>query len=166
MAACCRCGGDTFRLWSGGTCGHEAGAAEKKGSRAAKVAAANSRCPSLAALAPIQRQPKVMIFTFIDLGPRLIVATHHQAVGVPITETIKAIADVMVAFRGDEAQAHRIIREYRSVFCCSARNVDGDHLHGEAPKGFYGQLVGGKVPSWLQPLSFQGFPFMMWRVVG
>ena len=34
-------------------------------------------------------------------------------------------------------------------------------------KGFYGQLVKGKVPSWLQPVELpKESPFKMWKVVG
>jgi hypothetical protein len=141
---------------------------EKKTARAAKVAAANSRCPSLAALAPIQRQPKGMIFTFIDLGPRLIVATHHDAVGGPYHRNDQAIADVMNAFRGSEAQAHRIVREYGSDYVMICPNMSTATIFmAEAPKGFYGQLVGGKVPSWLQPVQLpKDSPYVMWKVVG
>ena len=100
-----------------------------------KVAAGQPRCPSLAALAPIQRQPKGMIFTFIDLGPRLIVATHHDAVGGPYHRNDQAIADVMKAFRGDEAQAHRIIREYRSDYLLICPNMSTATIFmAEAPE--------------------------------
>jgi hypothetical protein len=141
---------------------------EKKTARSAKVAAANSRCPSLAALAPIQRQPKGMIFTFIDLGPRLIVATHHDTVGGPYHRNDQAIADVMNAFRGPELQAHRIIREYRSDYLLICPNMSTATIFmAEAPKGFYGQLVAGKVPSWLQPVELpRDSPYVMWKVVG
>jgi len=141
---------------------------EKKVAMASKVAAANRRCPSLAALAPIQRQPKGMVFTFIDLGPRLIVATHHDAVGGPYHRNDRAIADAMKAFRGDEAQAHRIIREYRSDYLLICPNMSTATIFmSEAPKGFYGQLVGGKVPSWLQPVQLPNdSPYVMWKVVG
>ncbi|MCF2514793.1 AcrB/AcrD/AcrF family protein [Sphingomonas sp. G124] len=141
---------------------------ESQGGVRAKVAQANRLCPSLAALAPIQRQPKGMVFTFIDLGPRLIVATHHDAVGGPYHRNDQAIADVMKAFRGDEAQAHRIIREYRSDYLLICPNMSTATIFmAEAPKGFYGQLIKGQVPSWLQPIPLpKNSPFQMWKVVG
>jgi hypothetical protein len=133
-----------------------------------KVSKANGSCPSLAALAPIGRQPRGMVFTFIDLGPRLIVATHHDAVGGPYHRNDQAIADVMVAFRGDEAQAHRIIREYRSDYLLICPNMATATIFAsEAPKGFYVQLTKGKVPAWLQPVELpKNSPFRMWKVVG
>jgi len=132
-----------------------------------KVAQANNRCPSFAALAPIAKQPKGMIFTFIDLGPRLIVATHHDAVGGPYHRNDKMIADVMNAFRGDEPQAHRIIDEYRSDYLLICPNMATATIFmTETPKGFYSQLDKGKVPNWLLPVDLgRDSPFKMWRVV-
>jgi hypothetical protein len=130
------------------------------------VSKANSSCPSLAALAPVQKQPRGMIFSFIDLGPRLIVATHHDAVGGPYHRNDKAIADVMIAFRGSEPQAHRIIDEYRSDYLLVCPNMSTATIFmSEAPKGFYGQLVRGKVPDWLEPVDLgKGSPLKMWKV--
>ena len=141
--------------------------AKPKTDSALKVGQANSRCPSFAALAPIARLPKGMIFTFIDLGPRLIVGTHHDAVGGPYHRNDKMIADVMNAFRGDEAQAHRIVDEYRSDYLLICPYMSTATIFmSETPKGFYSQLDKGKVPSWLQPVDLgKDSPFKMWRVV-
>ena len=135
---------------------------------AARVAKANRSCPTLAAMAPIQRQPRGMVFSFIDLGPRLIVLTHHDVVGGPYHRNDKAIADVMKAFRGDEAQAHRIVREYGSDYLLICPDMSTATIFmSEAPKGFYGQIVGGKVPTWLEPVDLpKDSPFRMWKVVG
>ena len=135
---------------------------------AQRVAVANRSCPSLPALAPIARQPKGMVFTFIDLGPRMIVTTHHSVVGGPYHRNDQAIADVMKAFRGDEAQAHRIIREYDSDYLLVCPDMSTATIFMSAtPKGFYGQLMKGQVPKWLQPVELpKDSPFKMWKVVG
>jgi len=141
---------------------------KKKTALQVKVTRANNRCPTLAALAPVARQPKGMIFTFIDLGPRIIVATHHDVVGGPYHRNYRAIVDVMNAFRGNEAQAHRIIREYRSDYLLICPNMSTATIFmSETPNGFYGQLTRGKVPSWLQQVDLgKNSPFVMWKVVG
>ena len=146
VAACRGRGGGPARIWRGrpGRLSSWSRQSRRQPTRA-KVSQANSRCPSLAALAPINRQPKGMIFTFIDLGPRLIVATHHDAIGGPYHRNDKAIADVMKAFRGDEAQAHRIIDEYRSDYLLICPDMSTATIFmTEAPKGFYGQLDEGQ----------------------
>jgi hypothetical protein len=36
----------------------------------------------------------------------------------------------------------------------------------EAPKGFYGQLIRGQVPAWLEPVPLPAdSPFKMWKVM-
>ena len=142
--------------------------ADRSSPARANVAKANRSCPSMAALAPINAQPKGTIFSFIDLGPRLIVATHHDAIGGPYHRNDRAIADVMKAFRGDEGQAHRIVTEYRSDYLLICPDMSTATIFmSEAPGGFYGQLVRGKVPAWLQPVELpKNSPFKMWRVVG
>ncbi|MGH6729458.1 MAG: AcrB/AcrD/AcrF family protein, partial [Sphingomicrobium sp.] len=139
---------------------------EPTGAAMRRVNVANRTCPSLRALAPIQRQPRGVIFTFIDLGPRIIVATHHDAIGGPYHRNDRAIADVMKAFRGDEAQAHRIVTEYGSDYLMICPDMSTATIFmGEAPTGFYAQLVGGKVPGWLEPIELQkDSPFKMWKV--
>lgn len=133
-----------------------------------RVTVANRRCPSMAALAPVNAQPRGTVFSFIDLGPRLIVTTHHDAIGGPYHRNDRAIADVMKAFRGDEAQAHRIVTEYRSDYLLVCPDMSTATIFmTEARNGFYMQLVNGKVPSWLQPIELpKDSPFKMWKVVG
>ena len=140
---------------------------EKKTGIANKVTQAGRRCPSLAALAPVNRQPKGTIFTFIDLGPRIINVTHHDAIAGPYHRNDRAIADAMKAFRGDEAQALRIITEYRSDYLLICPDMATATIFmSEAPGGFYTQLAKGKVPAWLQPIDLgKGSPYKMWRVV-
>ncbi|HEY0628131.1 MAG TPA: AcrB/AcrD/AcrF family protein [Sphingomicrobium sp.] len=141
--------------------------AEKVTTNRAKVGVANRSCASLPALAAVNRQPKGMIFTFIDLGPRLIVTTRHDAVGGPYHRNDRAIADVMKAFRGPEAQAQRIIAEYRSDYLLVCPDMSTATIFmAEARNGFYAQLMKGKVPAWLEPVQLpKDSPFKMWKVV-
>ena len=98
-----------------------------------------------------------MVFTFVDLGPRLITVTHHNAVTGPYHRNGEQIADVMKAFRGSEAQARTIIAKYRSDYLLICPNMSTATIfRSEAPMGFYGQLVSGKVPEWLTPVSLPG----------
>ena len=73
----------------------------------------------------------------------------------------------MKAFRGDEAQARRIIAEYRSDYLLVCPDMSTATIFmSEARNGFYGQLMNGKVPGWLRPVELpKDSPFKMWRVV-
>ena len=132
-----------------------------------RVDVANRTCPSLRALAPVARQPRGLIFTFVDLGPRIITVTKHDAIAGPYHRNDRAIADVMNAFRGDEAQARRIIaQEYRSDYLLVCPDMSTATIfQAETPKGFYMQLVRGKVPDWLTTVDLgPKSPYLMWKV--
>ena len=139
---------------------------EKKTSAMRAVDKANRQCGSLWGLKPVAQKPKGMVFTFVDLGPRLITVTHHSAVTGPYHRNGEQIADVMKAFRGNEAQARAIIAKYRSDYVLICPNMSTATIfRAEAPKGFYGQLSRGQVPGWLTPVPLpQDSPFKMWRV--
>ena len=129
---------------------------------------ANRLCNTLWAYHPVALQPKGMVFTFVDYGPRLITVTHHDAVAGPYHRNGQQIADVMNAFRGSEAQAHQLIAKYHSNYLLTCPNSSTTTIFmGETPKGFYAQLAKGKVPNWLSPVDLgKDSPFRMWRVVG
>jgi hypothetical protein len=132
------------------------------------IGKANSLCNSLWGYHPVALQPKGMVFTFVDLGPRLIAVTHHDAVTGPYHRNGQQIADVMNAFRGSADQAHRLIGKYHSnyLLTCPKSSTTTIFL-SEAPQGFYAQLEHGQVPQWLAPVSLpKDSPFRMWRVVG
>ena len=139
---------------------------EKKTAAMRAVDKANRQCTSLWGLKPVAQQPKGMVFTFVDLGPRLITVTHHSAVAGPYHRNGEQIADVMKAFRGNEVQARAIIAKYRSDYVLICTNMSTATIfRAEAPKGFYGQLTRGRVPAWLTPVPLpQNSPFRMWRV--
>jgi hypothetical protein len=85
--------------------------AKKPTPREAAIGKANRLCNSLAALRPIAQQPKGMVFTFVDTGPRLITVTHHNAITGPYHRNGEQIGDVMKAFRGSAEQARAIVKK-------------------------------------------------------
>jgi len=134
----------------------------------AAVGKANRLCWSMWGMRPIAQQPKGVVFTFVDLGPRVISVTPHDSIAGPYHRNGQQIADVMNAWRGSADQAHRIITKYRSNYVLSCPNSSTTTIFmSEVPNGFYGQLQKGQVPGWLQPVALpKDSPFRMWRVVG
>jgi hypothetical protein len=132
------------------------------------IGRANSQCGSMWGLRPGALQPKGVVFTFVDIGPRLIAVTHHDAITGPYHRNGQQIADVMNAFRGDADQAHRLIAKYRSTYLLTCPKSSTTTIFiSEAPNGFYAQLERGKVPKWLTAVPLpKDSPFRMWRVVG
>ena len=139
---------------------------KKQTPRDIAISRANRQCNSLRGLRPIAQQPKGMVFTFVDLGPRIITVTDHNAVIGPYHRNGEQIADVMKAFRGDEANARATLAKYHADYLLICPNSSTTTLFmAAAPKGFYGQINRGQVPGWLQPIELpKDSPFKMWRV--
>jgi hypothetical protein len=141
---------------------------KKRTASEAAIDKANRLCNSLWGFHPIALQPKGVVFTFIDYGPRLITVTHHDSIAGPYHRNGQQIADVMNAFRGDADQAHALIAKYRSNYLLTCPNSSTTTIFmSETPKGFYAQLQRGQVPKWLTPIALpKDSPFRMWRVTG
>ncbi len=139
----------------------------KPGKGKQAVNRANRRCPTFPALRPIAQLPKATILTFVDLGPRLIVATHHSAIAGPYHRNGQAILDVHHAFRGSFDQAHAIARRHRATLVLICPNMSESTIYAsQTPNGFYARLARGDVPGWLAPVALpKNSPFKLWRIV-
>jgi hypothetical protein len=140
----------------------------KASPRDVQIGKANRLCASLWGLRPVALQPKGVVMTFVDLGPRLITVTHHDSIAGPYHRNGQQIADVMNFWRSSETQAHQLAAKYHANYVLSCPNSSTTTIFSsEAPKGFYVQVQRGKVPSWLSPVQLpKDSPFRMWRVVG
>jgi hypothetical protein len=136
--------------------------------RDAAIGKANRLCASMWGLRPVALQPKGVVMTFVDLGPRLITVTHHDAIAGPYHRNGEQIADVFNFWRGSADQAHRLAAKYHANYVLSCPNSSTTTIFtSEAPRGFYVQLQRGQVPSWLSPVQLpKDSPYKMWRVVG
>ena len=110
-----------------------------------------------------------MVFTFVDLGPRLITVTHHDAIIGPYHRNGQQIADVMNAFRGDAGQAHRLITKYHSNYRADLpEELDDDDLHVRDAQGLLRAArarAGAELAAAYRPCR-KDSPFKMWKVVG
>ena len=131
-----------------------------------QIGRANNLCGSMWGLRPVALQPRGTVMTFVDLGPRLIAVTHHDAITGPYHRNGQQIADVMNFWRGSEGQAHQLAAKYRVNYVLSCPNSSTTTIFtAEAPKGFYVQLQRNQIPSWLAPVRLpKDSPYRMWRV--
>ncbi|MFL6845396.1 MAG: AcrB/AcrD/AcrF family protein [Allosphingosinicella sp.] len=140
----------------------------KRSTALQKVDKANGLCPTLWALRPVALVPKGYVLTFVDLGPRLITVTHHDAVAGPYHRNGQDIIDVMRAFRGTAESAHAMIERRGIDYVLICPGLSESTVYAtQAKQGFYMQLAGGKIPAWLQPVPLpKDSPYRMWRVLG
>ncbi|MDP9087060.1 MAG: AcrB/AcrD/AcrF family protein, partial [Pseudomonadota bacterium] len=111
--------------------------------------------------------PQGVVMTFVDLGPRLITVTHHDAVAGPYHRNGQQIADVMNFWRGSQDQARRLADKYHANYVLSCPNSSTTTIFmSETPGGFYAQLQRGEVPAWLAPVQLpKDSPYRMWKVI-
>jgi hypothetical protein len=124
------------------------------------------RCLTLPALRQLDRLPPATMLTFVDIGPRLIAMTRHRAIAGPYHRNGAAILDVQHAFRARSPEvAHEVMRRRGATLLLLCPGTAESTIYmAQARHGFYAQLVGGKVPSWLESVALpRGSPFRLWR---
>jgi hypothetical protein len=139
---------------------------QPKGKSNPAVGRANGSCPTMAALRPIALQPKGYVLTHVDLGPRLITVTHHDAVAGPYHRNHRDIVETMRAFRGTAEEARQTVAKRGIDYVLICPNISESTIYAsQAKNGFYVQLVRGQVPAWLEPVALPAkSPYRMWRV--
>ncbi|ODP37301.1 hypothetical protein BFL28_03160 [Sphingomonas turrisvirgatae] len=128
---------------------------------------ANARCASATAMSLLDRTlPPSTIFTHVDLGPRLIVMTHHKGIAGPYHRNERAILGVHHAFTGPPDAFRGIARRYGAQYLLVCPNMAETTVYrAREPNGFYGQLAKGRVPDWLTPVPLpKDAPYRMWRI--
>ena len=127
---------------------------------------AGSICPAFTSLAPLDRLPPQTIFTFVDLGPRLIATTHHSAVAGPYHRNGDAILDVQHAFSGSDDQFRAIAKRHGATLLLVCPNMAESTVYRVKHKrGFYDRLAHGQTPAWLTPIRMpRGSPLRLWRI--
>ena len=140
--------------------------ADKPKAYVRRVDHATGMCMTRPGLAALNRYPAQTIFTFIDLSPRLITITHHDAIAGPYHRNGPAILDVQHAFTGSPDQARTIMRAHGATLLVVCPNMAESTVYrARAPGGFYGQLARGRHFLWLTQLPLlRGDPLRVWRI--
>jgi hypothetical protein len=130
------------------------------------IGKANGWCPTLPALQPIAQIPATTIFTFVDLGPRLITVTHHRAVAGPYHRNGDAILDVHHAFDGNPLDARAIMLKHGATLLMTCPNMSESTVYrARSPRGFYARLADGEKFNWLVPVPLPAdSPLLLWRI--
>ena len=132
-----------------------------------RVNKASGGCVRTTVLQALNRYPATTIFTFTDLGPRLITITHHSAVSGPYHRNGDAILDVQHAFGGTADNAHEIMKRHGATMLLVCPDMAESTIYrARNPGGFYDQMAHGKTPAWLEPLPLpRKSPLRLFRIV-
>jgi hypothetical protein len=131
-----------------------------------RVNRAGGRCVTMPAMDPLNRLPRQSIFTFVDLGPRLITLTHHDAIAGPYHRNGDAILDVQHAFKRSPQEARAIMKRHGATLMLVCPNMAESTVYRDrAPNGFYGRLAHGETFDWLVPVPLpKGSPLRLFRI--
>ncbi len=123
-------------------------------------------CMTIPAMKGLDRYPPQTIFTFVDLGPRLIATTHHNAVAGPYHRNGDAILDVQHAFSRSAENFRATAKRHGATLLLVCPNMAESTVYrARNPGGFYDQLANRKMPPWLEPLPLQAkSPFRLYRI--
>ena len=111
--------------------------------------------------------PAGTIFAPLDIGPTILLRSHHSVVATGHHRAEEAMADVIQAYISppDEAQAIVASRDADYIALCA--NLTEPSLYAyEAPDGLAARLREGAVPEWLEPIALDGSSseFLVYRV--
>ena len=136
-----------------------------------KVAAANAACARMSNLRVLDDVPAGIIFTHVDLGPRLITVTHHSGIAGPYHRNGRAILDVHHAFTWATPNFRPIAAAHKAQYLLVCPDMSETTLYrSRGPNGFYAALAKGQVPNWLEPVPLREgqpgkpLPFKLWRI--
>jgi hypothetical protein len=131
-----------------------------------KVNNANFQCTRIPSMRALNAIPHAVMFTHVDLGPRLITLTHHDGIAGPYHRNGQAILDVHYAFMGKPEGFRAIAARHHAEYLLLCPDLSETTLYrARSPNGFYAQLMTGKVPYWLERVTLPaGSPFRLWKI--
>ncbi|GAA3724107.1 hypothetical protein GCM10022268_35310 [Sphingomonas cynarae] len=131
-----------------------------------RVNAATGECMRTSRLLMLNAYPAATVFTFTDLGPRLITVTHHNAIAGPYHRNGDAILDVQHAFARSPANARAIMKRHGATLLLVCPNMSEATIYrARNPGGFYDQMAHGEKFGWLTQLPLRkGAPYRLYRI--
>ena len=131
-----------------------------------KVGKANAACGRMSSLLPLNTYPSAILFTHVDMGPRLITITHHYGIAGPYHRNGAAILDVHHAFTGPTRDFRAIAARHKARYLLICPDMSETTIYrSRGPNGFFAQLYRGRVPNWLEPMELPAnSPFKLWRI--
>ncbi|MEO5493290.1 MAG: AcrB/AcrD/AcrF family protein [Sphingomonas sp.] len=139
---------------------------DKPDKRSQTINTAAARCPAYNSMIALNRYPPGTIFSFVDLGPRIIVISHHKAVAGPYHRNGDAILDVQHAFGGSPDLFRSIAARHGANYLLVCPNMPESTIYrARNPGGFYDRLAKGETFAFLQPLPLpKKSPLRLFRI--
>lgn len=127
-----------------------------------------SACNFPIAARALDRLPATDIFAPLDIGPVLLVHTHHRVIATGHHRGHEAMRDLIEAFIGSPDAARLIVHRRHATLVMVCPDVPEPLVYSRvAPDGLMARLLANRPPVWLQPVDLApGSNIRFWRVVG
>ena len=128
--------------------------------KAEKAATPAGECRSADALAPLRQLPRSTLFAPLDMGPDILIRTHHNVIGTAHHRNAAGITAVVEAFTAPPSRARDILSALNSgkgpdyLVTCGGLN-EFRHYADEHPGSLASVLDKGATPAWLKPVKVQ-----------
>lgn len=108
--------------------------------------------------------PRGTILAPLDIGPDLLLATPDSVLATGHHRGARGMHDAIAAFTGAPDQALAIARANGIAYVALCPDLGEPQIYARAaPHGLAADLLAGRVPGWLAPVSADGL--LVWRVV-
>jgi len=126
-----------------------------------------SKCRYDIAGRALDRFPAMDIFAPLDIGPDLIVKSHHRVVATGHHRGAAGMHDVIAAFMAPPEEAHALVRKRHTSLIAVCPDIYEPSVYvRRAPNGLMAQLMKNRPPEWLQRVDLApGSNIRFWRVL-
>ncbi|MGB7374329.1 hypothetical protein [Pontixanthobacter sp.] len=141
-------------------------AGDRPGSPPRAQSVAVSQCQMNDQAAKLDALPEGTILAPLDLGPAILLQSHHSVVATSHHRAELAMRDVIVAFAGplDGARGIAVSHGARYIVMCS--DLSEPNIYADAnPSGLAALLIADAAPDWLEPVTIDSpDAFRVWTV--
>ena len=126
----------------------------------------NSSCEIGKQAALLDSLPAATIFAPLDIGPAILLESHHSVVATGHHRAETAMRDVIVTFTGSSDEARKLVAGHGATYVALCTDLAEINLYAQGnPASFASQLVNGNNPEWLEVIELGGpAEFKVWRV--
>jgi hypothetical protein len=104
-------------------------------------------------VAALEQIPPATLFAPIDMGPSILLRTRHAVVATAHHRNAQGMKVIIDAFLAAPEDARAIVLRSSATYLVVAPMGETDRYRAEAPHGLAAQLLDGRCPAWLTPMS-------------
>jgi hypothetical protein len=126
-------------------------------------------CGMPGSVAVLDSLPRSTLFTPLDIGPWVLLRSHHGVVATGHHRASAPMRDVISAFLAQPDEAHALIRKHGAGYVLTCSDLTEAGVYRDmSGTGLMARLLAGKPPGWLQPVPLPGDAgtLRVWKVVG